>query len=153
MLYQTKLLPMINSLRDNTSVLPFQNITIPYITPLVELLERKLVLDTPVTRTAEEDANGSNNSISLRDCDELDVMLAHLDTARLITQQCGLYQMLALNVMKDFQPDRHILDMFTTEVHLRLLWGAKGAGVVKHERYTKFNQVLTVLSERVEPSL
>ena len=53
--------------------------------------------------------------------------------------------------MRTFSVDPDLRDMFRTETHMRLMWGAKGASVGAVSRYTKFDEVLTVLSERLEP--
>ncbi len=55
------------------------------------------------------------------------------------------------NALRDFKPDRSVLDMLRTELHLKLMWGSKGAAVNATDRFNKFTQVLVVLSEKVEP--
>lgn len=41
-----------------------------------------------------------------------------------------------------------LLEIFSTEFHLRFLWGSKGATVESAERYRKFEQLLTLMAER-----
>lgn len=43
------------------------------------------------------------------------------------------------------------MDAFHTEFHLKFLWGSRGASVTAEERHAKFEQVLTVMSEKCEP--
>lgn len=119
--------------------LPVVNVTLPHIVPLVQLLER----DTIDTILSWEEIHA--------DCG-LDIVLAHLDTARLITEQCGLYRTTSESVMMGFHPDRGLLDMFRTETHLKLLWGCRGAEADRTERYPKFTELLNILSEKMEPS-
>ena len=131
---------MLNAMDEGGGTLPLQNVSLPHIMPLMEVLDREL---------------GDLRSISYweqshRDLG-IDTVLAHLDTARIITEQCGLYRVTGENALRDFKPDRSVLDMFHTEMHLKLLWGAKGARVNQPDRYNKFAQVLVVLSEKVEP--
>ena len=56
------------------------------------------------------------------------------------------------NAFRDFVPDRSLEDVFRTELHLKVMWGAGGARTVRQQRHAKFAQVLSVLSERVEPT-
>ena len=120
--------------------LPIQNVCLPHIMPLLEVLDRE-------QGDLKSVANWERNQRDLG----IDTVLAHLDTARIITEQCGLYRVTGENTLRDFKPDKSILDMFRTEMHLKLLWGAKGAAVNRSDRYGKFTQVLVVLSEKVEP--
>lgn len=80
----------------------------------------------------------------------LDIMLTHLDTARLITAQCGLYRVTTKSIFQNFEPDSELMEMFKTEFHLRILWGFKGSNVNRKDRQHKFEQLLTVLSDRAE---
>ena len=122
------------------SMLPLHNVTVPHIIPLVRLLTRPPCdLDAPMMQW---ETNGDLG---------IDIMLAHLDTGRVITENCRLYSVTGTNLMRTFCVDPHLRDMFRTETHLRLMWGAKGALVGAASRYAKFDEVLTVLSERLEP--
>ncbi len=126
---------------EGSSTLPLQNVTIPHIMPLIQLMERDLP-DISTLLSWE----GSKVDYGL------DILLAHLDTARIITEQYGLYRVTGENVLRDFSADRAVSDVFKTELHLKLLWGAKGAVVNRTDRLNKFEQLLTILSERAEPS-
>ena len=139
--YDTKLRSLLTSLNAGGSMLPLTNITVPHILPLVQLLELESAScfgDLPW-----EDGEGEGG---------LEAMLAHLDTARIVTAQYGLYRVTAENCLKDFIPSREITDMFRTELHMKLLWGNKGASAKRADRYHKFGLLLSALSERAEPS-
>ncbi|XP_076454975.1 LOW QUALITY PROTEIN: breast cancer anti-estrogen resistance protein 3 homolog [Babylonia areolata] len=43
-------------------------------------------------------------------------------------------------------------ELFRTEFHLRLMWGSQGTGAARAQRVSKFQQLLSVLSERLEPA-
>lgn len=43
------------------------------------------------------------------------------------------------------------MELFLTDFQMRLLWGSRGAQEVQTLRYSKFNQVLTALSNKLEP--
>ena len=81
-----------------------------------------------------------------------DILLAHLDSARSIIQQLDRYRLKAEEIVKNYTFNDKLLDLFKTELHLKILWGSKGATANQNERYVKYNQLLTVLSERAEPS-
>lgn len=134
--FEHRLRGLLTTLDNASAMLPLQDVTLPHIMPLVRLLELDVRLGIPPE-------NGGY---------DLDVMLAHLDTARIVTQQCGLYRMTSENVMNDFRRRRDLADLFATEMHQKLLWGARGAAVASSERFSKFPAVLDLLSDRVEPS-
>ncbi len=142
MICETRLLNLLRSLNEASSMLPLQNICIPHILPLVEMLDRAPNdLDTLWSWETGKNDFGLN------------ILLAHLDTARIMTEQCGLYRTTAENILgTTFSPRRDMLDVFRTEMHLKLLWGARGACVNRNDRYAKFEEVLSVLSERAEPT-
>ncbi|KAL3872223.1 hypothetical protein ACJMK2_040160 [Sinanodonta woodiana] len=137
--FDTKLRPAVRALNDGSS-LPLQDISIPNIMPLALLLER--------------DNSTVTNYLPWESSDVLcglDIMLLHLDTARIITTQCTVYRNFAKSVIGDLQTDPEKLEMFQTEFHLRFLWGSRGVGAEQVERHTKFTQLLTVYSEKMEP--
>lgn len=52
-----------------------------------------------------------------------------------------------------FQGRAELLEIFSTEFQLRLLWGSRGAESSQAERYEKFDKVLTALSHKLEPAV
>ncbi|XP_013411707.1 breast cancer anti-estrogen resistance protein 3 isoform X2 [Lingula anatina] len=139
--YESKLRTILRSMDEAMDNLPLQNVSIPHILPVVELMERDFDSMYDMTTWEEKDADLG-----------LDMMLAHLDTARIVSEQCGLYRVKADSIMDNFTAQDEILDIFKTDFHLRLLWGAKGAAVNRYDRLTKFSQILNALSERAESS-
>ncbi|KAK3591467.1 hypothetical protein CHS0354_033465 [Potamilus streckersoni] len=137
--FDTKLRPAMRALNDGSS-LPLQDISIPNIMPLALLLER--------------DGRSVMNYLPWESSDVLsglDIMLLHLDTARIITTQCTVYKNFAKKVIGNLQTEPEKLEMFQTEFHLRFLWGSRGVGAEQVERHNKFSQLLTVYSEKMEP--
>lgn len=51
------------------------------------------------------------------------------------------------------QEQAEIREIFLTEFQMRLLWGSRGAEENQALRFSKFDQVLTALSNRLEPPL
>ncbi|XP_041368185.1 SH2 domain-containing protein 3C-like [Gigantopelta aegis] len=136
----TKLRPAFHSMNDGTSELPLQNVSIPHIGPIVHLLERDLDDVLSLMSWEEEDSNYG-----------LDIMLSHLDVARIIASQFGLYRINGSSVLSEMKENPELVDVFRTEFHMRLLWGMKGCGVNRRDRHTKFEQLLMILSNRAEP--
>lgn len=81
----------------------------------------------------------------------LQLLLTHLEIGRAITQQWPVYKRNSEIVLENVKYDDLMLDMFRTEFHMKFLWGSKGCHVAAKERYSKFLQVLNVMSERCEP--
>ena len=51
----------------------------------------------------------------------------------------------------DWEAVPELLEAFRTEFALRLFWGAAGAEAERQERYDKFDTILGVLSDKLEP--
>uniref|UniRef100_A0A8C6YMR2 SH2 domain containing 3C n=1 Tax=Naja naja TaxID=35670 RepID=A0A8C6YMR2_NAJNA len=127
-LYEKKLKPFLKSLNEGKEGPPLSNTTFPHIVPLITLLERNTALpDHP------EPWENLDNSV--------EVVMAHLEAARTVVKLQG------------FQPQAELLEVFSTEFQLRLLWGSRGAESSQSERYEKFNKVLTALSHKLEPAV
>lgn len=52
-----------------------------------------------------------------------------------------------------FQARPELLEVFSTEFQMRLLWGSQGASSSQARRYEKFGKVLTALSHKLEPAV
>lgn len=50
-----------------------------------------------------------------------------------------------------FPEQAEVLELFLTDFQMRLLWGSRGATENQALRYSKFDQVLTALSNKLEP--
>ncbi|XP_045206378.2 breast cancer anti-estrogen resistance protein 3 homolog isoform X2 [Mercenaria mercenaria] len=137
-LFDTKLKSAFRTLHDGSGSLPVQDICIPGINPIVQLLERTLDDESYFPWESSDINNG------------LDTMLIHLDLARVVTAQCGVYRVTGNALTKDLEQDQEKMEVFQTEFHLRFLWGFKGAGVARSERHNKFNMLLTAYSEKIE---
>lgn len=82
----------------------------------------------------------------------LSTLFAHLESGRKFAAMLPFYRRNAEIILGDSKIDELILDMFRTEFHWKFLWGSRGAAVCSEERHAKFDQVLTVMSEKCEPS-
>ncbi|CAG5119639.1 unnamed protein product, partial [Candidula unifasciata] len=140
--FDTKLRPGYVSLNDATSHLPLNNISVPYVTPVCQLLERD------VESIFQEyywekglDAIGSS----------IDVLLTHLDTARIIASQGNLYQVTGRAIMTTLTHDPELYQVLCPEFHLLVLWGEKGWMANRRERLDKMEQILSLLSQKYQP--
>ena len=141
-LFDTKLRPLLKSLNEGSGILPLHNVTLPNLTPVVHLLHRDLDdLDTLLSWESSDPISG------------LDFLLAHLDIARIVASQTRMYREAARAVLKEVELEvvGELEDVCRTEFQLRLMWGSKGARAARAERLKKFEQLLGVLSERLEP--
>uniref|UniRef100_A0A663NA06 SH2 domain containing 3C n=1 Tax=Athene cunicularia TaxID=194338 RepID=A0A663NA06_ATHCN len=139
-LYEKKLKPFLKSLNEGKEGPPLTNTTFPHIVPLVTLLERDEALtDSP------EPWETTDNSV--------EVVMAHLEAARMVAHHGGLYHTNAEVKLQGFQGRAELLEVFSTEFQLRLLWGSRGAESSQAERYEKFDKVLTALSHKLEPAV
>jgi len=138
--FDTKLKSAYRTLQDGSGSLPVQDISVPSIAPILALLE-----------FTAADGQESFHPQQIADINnDLDIMLIHLDMARVITAQTGMYRVVGKSRMHDLEPDNEKLEMFRTEFHLRFLWGSKGAGVNRTERHNKFTMLLKAYSEKLE---
>ncbi|XP_025067007.1 SH2 domain-containing protein 3C isoform X2 [Alligator sinensis] len=139
-LYEKKLKPFLKSLNEGKEGPPLTNTTFPHIVPLITLLER----DAAVLDSSEPWENLDNG---------VEIVLAHLEAARMVAHHGGLYHTNAEVKLQGFQSKAELLEIFSTEFQLRLLWGSRGAESSQIERYEKFDKVLTALSHKLEPSV
>lgn len=144
LLFESKLKSTYKSLCEAGSALPLQNVCLPYITPLVDLLERD---------NTHEHATFPWERLDTRADMGVDILLSHLDIARIITEQHGLYTVTSRNILGNFRPIRDALELLDTRMHLKFLWGAKGAGVGAKERYGKYEQILSAMSYKCEAAV
>ncbi|KAM7046508.1 breast cancer anti-estrogen resistance protein 3 isoform 2-T2 [Acridotheres tristis] len=143
-MYEKRLKPACKALHEGqdewtkTISAPQNNITVPLLMPLVTLLERQAVVFEGTEQWESSDQSG-------------EIMLRHLNTARLLAQHAQSFRLTAERLLQGFQPDEELSEIFKTEFQMRLLWGSKGAQVNQSERYEKFNRILTALSRKLEP--
>ncbi|XP_054912389.1 breast cancer anti-estrogen resistance protein 3 homolog isoform X2 [Poeciliopsis prolifica] len=130
-LYEKKLRPFMNSLNEGNDSVVQGPIAVPHLVPLLMLMEG----EDPV----------ENNE---RGCQVLYDVLQSARSAALHAQE---YEKNAQTLLTDWTPVPELLETFRTEFALRLFWGQQGAAADKKERYEKFDKVLCVLSDKLEP--
>ncbi|XP_073436800.1 breast cancer anti-estrogen resistance protein 3 homolog isoform X1 [Dendrobates tinctorius] len=108
------------------------NVVVPHILPLLKAME------------GEDDWGGAVD-------DSCGRLLRILQAARSYAANAELYQSNAECKLKGFIPQPELREAFKTEFSLRLFWGNKGSMADQTERYKKFDQILNVLSQKLEP--
>uniref|UniRef100_A0A3Q2XCM6 SH2 domain containing 3C n=2 Tax=Hippocampus comes TaxID=109280 RepID=A0A3Q2XCM6_HIPCM len=81
----------------------------------------------------------------------VDVVMHHLEAARIVAHHGAIYRSNVESKLQGFQVQADILEIFQTEFQMRLLWGCRGSEGSQLERYEKFDKVLTALSHKLEP--
>lgn len=137
-LYEKTLRPFMKSLNDGRESCQLSNTSFPHILPLLSLMEKSMALGegTEPWETVEVG---------------VDVVMFHLGAARTIAQLGGIYRSNVESKLQGFQEQAEVLELFLTDFQMRLLWGSRGADERQALRYAKFDQVLTALSNKLEP--
>ncbi|XP_029775359.1 SH2 domain-containing protein 3C isoform X1 [Suricata suricatta] len=139
-LYEKKLKPFLKSLNEGKEGPPLSNTTFPHVLPLITLLE----CDSAPAESPEPWGSTEHG---------VEVVLAHLEAARTVAHHGGLYHTNAEVKLQGFQARPELLEVFSTEFQMRLLWGSQGASSSQARRYEKFDKVLTALSHKLEPAV
>ncbi|XP_027279587.1 SH2 domain-containing protein 3C isoform X3 [Cricetulus griseus] len=139
-LYEKKLKPFLKGLNEGKESLPLSNTTFPHVLPFITLLE----CDSAPTEGPEPWGSTEHG---------VEVVLAHLEAARTVAHHGGLYHTNAEAKLQGFQARPELLEVFSTEFQMRLLWGSQGANSSQARRYEKFDKVLTALSHKLEPAI
>ncbi|XP_070771896.1 breast cancer anti-estrogen resistance protein 3 homolog isoform X2 [Enoplosus armatus] len=131
-LFEKKLKPFMNLLNEGDDSVVHGPIAVPHLVPLLMAMEG----DDPVEN-------------SERGCQLLYDVLQSARSAALHAQD---YQQHAHSLLTGgWEPIPELLEAFRTEFALRLFWGQSGAAADRKERYEKFDNILCVLSDKLEP--
>ncbi|XP_029685987.1 SH2 domain containing 3Cb isoform X1 [Takifugu rubripes] len=137
-LYEKTLRPFMKSLNEGRESCSLSNTTFPHVLPLLFLLEKSAAADEALEPWETVEAG-------------VDVVMFHLGAARTFAQQGGVYRSIAETKLKGFEERAEVTELFLTDFQMRLLWGSRGAEENQALRYGKFDQVLTALSNKLEP--
>ncbi|XP_060894988.1 SH2 domain containing 3Cb isoform X2 [Labrus mixtus] len=137
-LYEKTLRPFMKSLNDGRESCPLSSTTFPHVLPLLSLLEKSVAVGEGAEPWETVEAG-------------VDVVMFHLGAARTIAQLGGIYRSNTESRLQGFQEQPEVLELFLTDFQMRLLWGSRGAEENQALRYAKFEQVLTALSNKLEP--
>nr|XP_020038665.1 LOW QUALITY PROTEIN: SH2 domain-containing protein 3A [Castor canadensis] len=130
--FEQELKPLMRALDEGLGPSDPGEVALPHVAPAVRLLE------------GEELAGPLDES-----CERL---LRTLHRARQVARDAPKFRQAAAQRLRGFQPNPELREALTTGFLRRLLWGSRGAQAPRAERLEKFQQVLSVLSQRLEPN-
>ncbi|XP_036391619.1 breast cancer anti-estrogen resistance protein 3 homolog isoform X2 [Megalops cyprinoides] len=130
--FEKTLKPFLKALNEGDGDVVQGPVSVPHVLPLLRVME-------------EEDLGEHTE----RGCQLLLNILQSARNAALNAQQ---YEAHAHSLLTGWEPIPELLEAFRTEFALRLFWGQSGAGAKQQERYEKFDKILSMLSEKLEPS-
>ncbi|XP_062243814.1 breast cancer anti-estrogen resistance protein 3 homolog isoform X1 [Platichthys flesus] len=131
-LFEKKLKPFMNSLNEGDDSVVQGPIAVPHLVPLLMTME------------GEDPVENSDRGCEL--------LFDVLQSARSAALHAKDYQEHAHALLTGgWEPVPELLEVFRTEFALRLLWGLSGASASREERYEKFDKILCVLSDKLEP--
>ncbi|XP_077460834.1 breast cancer anti-estrogen resistance protein 3 homolog isoform X2 [Stigmatopora argus] len=131
-LFEKTLKPFLKSLNEGDECVLAGPVAVPHLVPMLLLME------------GEDHMEDSE-----RGCQTLYNVL---QTARRDALQARDYKRHASDLLAGgWTPIPELLEAFRTEFALRLFWGQSGAEAESKERHDKFDKILCVLSDKVEP--
>lgn len=149
--YETKLRPTLKSMQECSNP-QAPNTCLPYLLSLVTILElhydlaRKLDASDESRRDLNVDLPWEHSAVDYG----LQLLMQHLENGCSVVRQHATFRRNSEIVFENVKLDDAMLDVFRTEFQLLFLWGARGATVAPAERYCKFEQVLTAMSQCCE---
>ncbi|XP_038627785.1 SH2 domain-containing protein 3A [Tachyglossus aculeatus] len=129
--FEKQLKPFVKALDEGAGGGPPGQVVVPHLLPLMRLMEG-------------EDLWGPQ-------AESCELLYQTFQTARAVAAQATQYHAAAEAKLQGFQPIPELAEAFRTEFALRFFWGSQGAEATPAERHKKFNQILTVLSYKLEP--
>lgn len=131
LVFEQELKPLMRALDESTGPCNPGEVALPHVGPAVRLLE------------GEETSGPLDES-----CDRL---LRTLLGARQVARDAPQFRRAAVQRLQGFRPNPELWEALTTSFLRRLLWGSKGAQATRAHRLDKFQHVLNILSQQLEP--
>ncbi|KAF7475558.1 Hypothetical predicted protein [Marmota monax] len=129
--FEQELKPLMRALDEGTGPCDPGEVALPHWAPAVRLLEGE-ELAGPLEEGCER-------------------LLRTLHGARQMAGDAPKFRKAAAQRLRGFQPNPDLREALTTGFMRRLLWGSRGASAPLSERLEKFQHVLSILSQRLEP--
>ncbi|XP_071765444.2 SH2 domain-containing protein 3A isoform X1 [Centroberyx gerrardi] len=131
-LFEKTLKPFMNSLNEGDDSVVQGPVAMPHLVPLLMVME------------GEDPVENSERGCQL--------LYDVLQSARNAALHAPDYQQHAHTLLTGgWEPIPELLEAFRTEFALRLFWGQSGAETEQQDRYDKFDKILCVLSDKLEP--
>ncbi|XP_053472262.1 breast cancer anti-estrogen resistance protein 3 homolog isoform X2 [Ictalurus furcatus] len=131
-LYEKTLKPFMRALNEGDESVVSGPLSLPHMVPLLKLME------------GEDGVENSERGCQL--------LYTILQSSRHTANHANDYQQHAHTLLSGWEPIPELLEVFHTEFALRLFWGHAGAEAGRKERYEKFDKILTILSNKLEPA-
>ncbi|XP_021586664.3 SH2 domain-containing protein 3A isoform X2 [Ictidomys tridecemlineatus] len=129
--FEQELKPLMRALDEGAGPCDPGEVALPHWAPAVRLLEGE-ELAGPLEEGCER-------------------LLRTLHGARQMAGDARKFRKAAAQRLRGFQPNPELREALTTSFMRRLLWGSQGASAPLSERLEKFQHVLSILSQRLEP--
>ncbi|KAF6215240.1 hypothetical protein GE061_009992 [Apolygus lucorum] len=148
--FEAKLRPTLKSMNECTNP-QAPNTTIPHILPWIVLMERPDEntltgrICSPVEAACIGQWESTSSDLGLK------TLTMHMEESRKVVKSMSSFRRNSEIVLGDSRVVDLLGDVFRTEFQLKFLWGSRGANVKSTERYTKFEQILTAMSDMCEP--
>ncbi|XP_044110346.1 SH2 domain-containing protein 3A isoform X2 [Neovison vison] len=131
--FEQELKPLMRALDEGTGPCEPGEVALPHVAPAVRLLEGE-ELPGPLDESLER-------------------LLRTLHGARRVARDAPKFREAAARRLRGFRPNPQLREALTTGFVQRLLWGSRGVGAPQAARLEKFQRVLSVLSQRLEPDV
>ncbi|KAL6074571.1 hypothetical protein STEG23_004446 [Scotinomys teguina] len=131
LVFEQELKPLMRALDENTGPCNPGEVALPHVGPAVRLLE------------GEEISGPLDES-----CDRL---LRTLLGARRVARDAPRFRRAAAQRLQGFRPNPELREALTTSFLRRFLWGSQGAQATRAHRLERFQHILNILSQQLEP--
>ncbi|XP_021560774.1 SH2 domain-containing protein 3A isoform X3 [Neomonachus schauinslandi] len=131
--FEQELKPLMRALDEGAGPCEPGEVALPHVVPAVRLLEGE-ELPGPLDESCER-------------------LLRTLHQARQMARDAPKFREAAARRLRGFRPNPQLREALTTGFVQRLLWGSRGVGAPQATRLEKFQRVLSVLSQRLEPDV
>ncbi|XP_045719138.1 SH2 domain-containing protein 3A [Mirounga angustirostris] len=131
--FEQELKPLMRALDEGAGPCEPGEVALPHVVPAVRLLEGE-ELPGPLDESCER-------------------LLRTLHQARQMARDAPKFREAAARRLRGFRPNPQLKEALTTGFVQRLLWGSRGVGAPQATRLEKFQCVLSVLSQRLEPDV
>ncbi|XP_059244795.1 SH2 domain-containing protein 3A isoform X4 [Mustela nigripes] len=131
--FEQELKPLMRALDEGAGPCEPGEVALPHVAPAVRLLEGE-ELPGPLDESCER-------------------LLRTLHRARQVARDAPKFREAAARRLRGFRPNPQLREALTTGFVQRLLWGSRGVGAPQDARLEKFQRVLSVLSQRLEPDV
>jgi len=158
--FEKKLQPLLCMLNEGKGHIAFKSTSIPNIIPFLRYFENPLDHIPHIPQEENSLNNSSNNNINESQQendnfwfenlpnDSFDGIQSNMTTATNIICQQDIICHNYANKLKDFKMKENILEVFTTDFHLRLLYGTNTNDNQIMERYKKLDKIIGLLIKK-----